>query len=107
MEYELSPEQLDKYPAELRSVVQRHGPAMLEFCLCVAGTNRAVDQMLGFGQRFAAMQAPAMVVLDNMSTMCNVILRLKGWSMDQVTECIGDIGRAQAIAAGTPGSLLN
>lgn len=107
MEHELSADQLDKYPPELRTVVQRHGPALLEFCLCVAGTNRAVDQIIGFGQRFHAMQAPAMIVLDNMSTMCNVILRLSGWSMEQVTECIGDIGIAQAIATGTPGILLN
>ena len=104
---ELSQDQLDKYPAELRTVVQRHGPDLMTFCMVVAGTNRAVDQMLGFGERFSALQTPAMVILDNMSTMCEVILRMRGWSMDQVTECITDIGRAQSLATGVPKLLLN
>lgn len=107
MEAELSREQLEAFPPELRTVAQRYGPEMLQFCIVVAGTNRAIDQMLGFGERFDALKLPSVVVLDNMSTLCNVILVMKGWSMDQVTECIQDIGRAQAMVAHIPNRIIH
>lgn len=107
MQPELSREQLEAFPPELRTVAQRHGPEMLQFCMVVAGTNKAIDQMLGFGERFDALGPPSMVVLDNMSTLCNVILMMKGWSMDQVTECIQDIGRAQSLVAHRPNRLIH
>lgn len=107
MEAELSREQLESFPPELRTVAQRYGVEMLNFCIVVAGTNRAIDQMLGFGERFDALGPPSMVVLDNMSTLCNVILMMKGWQMDQVVECIGDIGRAQALVAHIPKRIVH
>lgn len=104
---ELSREQLEAFPPELRTVAQRHGPEMLQFCLVVAGTNRAIDQMLSFGNRFDALGPPSVVVLDNVSVLCNTILVMKGWSMDQVTECIQDIGRAQALVAHIPNRIIH
>lgn len=106
MQPELSREQLEKFPPELRTVAQRYGPEMVTFCIVVAGTNQAIDKMLSFGERFDALGPPAMVVLDNMSTLCQVILGMKGWNMDQVTECIQDIGRARSLVAGRPGNRL-
>lgn len=107
MDAELSRDELEKFPPELRTIAQRFGPELLQFCLTVAGTNRAVDAMLALGERFVAAREPGLVLLNNMATLCELILEAKGWDMDQVTECIQDIGRVQAISACRPKILLN
>ena len=104
---DLTQEQLDKFPPELHTVARRHGLELLEFALVVAGTNRAIDTMLGMGERFVQLRAPSMVVLNNISTLCELVLAGKGWTMDQVTECIQDVGRAQELTAGRPTNLLH
>lgn len=100
-------EQLDKYPEELRPVAKRHGIELLNFALVVAGTNQAVDQLLHLGERFVAARAPGMVILNNMQTLCEDILKSHEWSMDSVIECIQDVGRAQSLVAGRPKLLLH
>lgn len=100
-------EQLEKYPEELRPVAKRHGIELLNFALVVAGTNRAVDQLIALGERFQAARAPSMVLLQNMSTMCEDIMKSHGWDMDVVTEVMQDVGRAQSLSPGRPKILLH
>lgn len=104
---ELTTEQLEKYPVELRNVVRRHGEEMFNFAVVVAGTNQAIDKLLKVGDRFMKLREPSVIILNNMSTLCEVILKLNGWDMGKVTECIQDIGRAQALTAGRPTQLLH
>lgn len=104
---DVSQEQLDKYPPELWPVAKRHGIPLLEFALVVAGTNRAVDQLLNLGERFVAAKAPSLIVLNNLQILCEEILTNHGWKMDNVIECIQDVGRAQSLTAARPKILLH
>lgn len=100
-------DQLEKYPPELWPVAKRHGVELLNFALVVAGTNRAVDVLIGLGQRFVAAREPSIIILNNLSTLCEDILKSHGWDMDKVTECISDVGRAQSLTAARPKILLH
>lgn len=100
-------EELELFPPELRPIAKRHGVALLNFALVVAGTNRAVDKLLHLGERFVAAREPGLVVLNNMQTLCEDILKSHEWKMDQVIECIQDVGRAQDLTAARPKILLH
>lgn len=104
---DLTQEQLDKYPSELWPVAKRHGIPLLEFALVVAGTNRAIDELLRLGERFVAAKGPSLVVLNNLQTLCEDVLDHHGWKMDDVIECIQDVGRAQDLTAARPKILLH
>lgn len=94
----VSDEELENYAPELRSVVQRHGPELFKFASIVAGTNAAVDEVIALGERYVKLRGPGVVLTNNLSALCQDILDLHNWNMDQVIECMNDIGRAHQLA---------
>lgn len=93
----ISQADLDKFPEQLRPVVLRHGLELMNFCMVLAGTNAAIDEVLALGERFHAARTPGKVLMVNLTTLYEEILKYKGWRLERVIECTQDIGRAQSL----------
>lgn len=104
---EITEQQLSKYPPQLHTVIRRWGLPMFEFAVTVSGTNIALDQLNEVADRFIKFQVPCTILLNNMTNFCQWLLEAKGWTFEQMQECISDIGRANELAPPPPKIVLH
>lgn len=82
----------------LKPVVERHGRELVDFTLRLAAANMALDWLMTYSQTHSRMKPQVGVLLESQADICNLAVTKAGWSWDKVAECMGDIGRAAALA---------
>lgn len=83
---------------ELQPIAARHGRKKLEFCVRLAALNVLMDKQVAMSQRFLALGPLTQAVLTAQSELFEIMVTQCGWTMDQVIECLQDIGRAAKLA---------
>ena len=94
------PEELN--PA-LKPVLARHGQELMEVCLRVGTANMILDWMLTYSHTHSKLQPRVAALMEAQSDLISKLVAAKGWTWEQLAECLQDIDRAARLAGATAG----
>lgn len=89
-------------PRELQAVADRYGRDLFDAALCIAGLTAAIDFMLSQSRRhphLARLHPMIDAIAKGLADLSNALIEAKGWHLVDVTDCIGEIGKAQRVIA--------
>lgn len=87
---------------ELQAICDRYGRDLFDCALRIAGLTAAIDYLLSRTRRIPAlthMHPMVNAIAKGLADLNNALIEAKGWHLVDVTDCIGEIGKAQRVIA--------
>lgn len=81
----------------LQPIADRYGRDLFDAALRIAAMTAALDYLLGRTRsrpQLVHLHAPVDSIARGLADLNNELIRAKGWHLEDVVECIGEIGKA-------------
>lgn len=84
---------------ELQPIADRYGLDLFHAAMRIASLTAACDQLLHRTRTTTHLHNLVTVVTATLGDLNNALIEAKGWHLDDVVECIHEIGKARREAA--------
>lgn len=85
-------------PEHLAAIGERYGRDLFDAALRIAGMSVALDYLLVRTRKFpglAHLHPMVDAIAKGLADLNNDLISAKGWHLEDVTDCIAEIGKAQ------------
>lgn len=79
----------------LQPIADRYGRDLFDAALRIASLTSALDQLAHRTRTSETMQGLVMVIMSSLGDLNTELIAAKGWHLDDVVECIKEIGEAR------------